>query len=297
VEPATSQFAKLSPFLAWTAVCSLAFITPLIALGRYALSNDSASHILLVPFIVAFVLYGEKHTGKAGKLDLRGAALIALPAILLCVAAVWPPQQLAAGNIPISLSISALVLLLICGFVALYGRRSAVDHSFALAFLLFFIPIPDPVLNRIIYFLQVGSADIAESIFDITGTPALRQDFVFHLPTVNIEVAQECSGIRSSVALLILALLVAHFTFSKTWKKVLFVVAGLVMMVVKNGVRIATLTILANSVNPDFLFGRLHRDGGVVFFLVGLVLLWPVHLLLRRGEEKTTAATSLSEQT
>src|SRR5438128_12198610 len=125
------------------------------------------------------------------------------------MAAIWTPRQLAVGNIPISISIFALVLLLICGFVALYGRRSAVDHSFALAFLLFFIPIPDSVLNRIIYFLQVGSADIAEWIFDVAGTPALRQGFVFHLPTVNIEVAQECSGIRSSVALLILALLVA----------------------------------------------------------------------------------------
>jgi len=56
-------------------------------------------------------------------------------------------------------------------------------------------------------------------------------------------------------------------------------------MVVKNGVRIATLTILAEYVDPGFLYGRLHHEGGVVFFLLGLVLLLPVLWLLQRGEK------------
>ena len=56
------------------------------------------------------------------------------------------------------------------------------------------------------------------------------------------------------------------------------------MMLVKNGIRIATLTLLANYVNPEFLYGRLHRQGGVVFFLIGLALLLPVFWYLRRGE-------------
>jgi exosortase/archaeosortase family protein len=61
------------------------------------------------------------------------------------------------------------------------------------------------------------------------------------------------------------------------------------MMLVKNGIRIATLTLLANYVNPAFLTGRLHHQGGIVFFLIGLALLLPVYWALRKGE----AATSL----
>lgn len=282
--PSTAQGAKFAPLLGWTAICSLAFLKPLIATTGYALHNDSASHILLIPFIVGFLLYIEHRSINRAPFDLVAALIFALPAALLVVVALKPPAQLRSGNIPLAISILAFVLFFIAGFVAIYGRRTAARFSFSLAFLLFFVPLPDPILNRIIYFLQVGSADIAEWLFDLTGTPALRQGFVFHLPTVNIEVAQECSGIRSSVALFILALLVAHFTFSKTWKKLLFVFAGLVIMVVKNGIRIATLTILADRVNPDFLYGHLHRDGGVVFFLVGLALLWPIHWLLRRGD-------------
>jgi exosortase/archaeosortase family protein len=59
----------------------------------------------------------------------------------------------------------------------------------------------------------------------------------------------------------------------------------LLIMVVKNGVRIATLTILAQYVDPGFLYGRLHHEGGVVFFLLGLVLLLPILWLLQRSKK------------
>jgi exosortase len=282
------QVTQFAPFLGWTVVCCLAFLKPLLAAASYSFYNDSASHIILIPFLVAYLLYVDHRSIMRGRFDFA-AICFALPAALLVVLALRPPALLSSGNVPLSISILAFVLFLIAGFVAIYGRRTAAQQSFSLAFLLFLIPVPDPILNRIIYSLQVGSAQIAEWLFDLTGTPALRQGFVFHLPTVNIEVAQECSGIRSSLALLILALLVAHFTLSKVWKKTLFVVAGLVIVFVKNGIRIATLTILANNVNPDFLYGRLHRGGGVVFFLVGLALLLPVHWLLRRGDQQPTS--------
>jgi exosortase len=177
--------------------------------------------------------------------------------------------------------------MLTAGFVLILGVNKAKSSSFALAFLLFAIPIPDALLNRVIYWLQGGSAAIASVIFDVTGVPALREGFVFHLPKLSIEVARECSGIRSSLALLILALLVGHFSFRPLWKQIAFAIAGFFMMLVKNGIRIATLTILASYVNPEFLFGRLHKEGGIVFFLVGLGLLWPVYLWLRRGEPST----------
>ena len=83
-------------------------------------------------------------------------------------------------------------------------------RRFPLLFLFLTIPLPDALLNHAIYFLQKGSADIAEMIFDLAGVPALREGFVFHLAHFNIEVARECSGIRSSMALLILALVVGH---------------------------------------------------------------------------------------
>ena len=271
-------------------MCTLLFWKPLFALSQYAISNDNASHIFLVPFIVAWLLYLDRQRIRYTSLDLTTASFFALPAAVLAGIVARHPSP--DSSLALAALILAFVLLLIAGFAGVFGRHSARAVWFPLAFLAFLIPLPEFLLNRIVYLLQAGSAEVADRIFEWSGIRVLREGFVFRLPTVSIEVAQECSGIRSSIALVILALLVAHFSFSKFWKKAAFVIAGLLMMVVKNGVRIATLAILANYVDPGFLYGRLHKEGGVVFFLIGVALLLPVYWLLRRGEKTRTVLSS-----
>lgn len=260
-------------------------------LFHIAWNDDTASHILLIPFITAWLIYTERRpkTNDIG-FAYRPAMAFFLPSIITLVLATTCAS--CSERDILSIYVVSLILLLTAGFVLLLGVSRARSSSFALAFLLFTIPIPDFILNKVIYWLQAGSAAIAEVLFNLSGAPVLREGFVFHLPKMSIEVAQECSGIRSSLALLILALLVAHFSFRAFWKKALFICAGLGMMLVKNGIRIATLTLLANYVNPDFLYGRLHHQGGVVFFLIGLALLWPVFWYLRRGEVDYLRKTS-----
>ncbi|HJZ65226.1 MAG TPA: exosortase/archaeosortase family protein [Candidatus Acidoferrum sp.] len=274
-------------FSAWAGLSLCLFLKPIIAAVQLALADDTYSHIILVPLVSAWVLYAERNQADAlvrpsirpGLVFLIVALMIAFPA-LFCSSC--SPRSLLA------LYISSLIFFVIAGFSAAFGWRKTKASLFALTMLFLIIPIPDFVLGKIIYWLQSGSATIAEFFFNISGAPVLRDGFVFRLPRISIEVAQECSGIRSSLALLILALLVAHFSFQSFWKKSVFVLAGLCMMLIKNGIRIASLTLLANYVNPDFLYGDLHRKGGIVFFLIGLALLFPVFWLLRKGEITTS---------
>jgi exosortase len=268
-------------YLGWTAVSILLFLKPLKALVGYSLSNESASHILLVPLIVAGLLFVNRHKLlRLGTLDLRAAIPFAVFAIFVRFIATLETNP----RFELSLQTFSWILLLTSGFIAIFGRTAAHTEWFTLAFLGFAVPLPEPVLNWLIYVLQLGSAAVTGWIFDLSGVANWREGFVFHLAGWNIEVAKECSGIRSSMALVVIAVLIAHFSFAKFWKKALFVAAGLLMMVVKNGVRIATLTLLAKYVDPDFLFGRLHHEGGVVFFLMSLVLLVPLYWLLRRND-------------
>jgi len=175
---------------------------------------------------------------------------------------------------------------LVGGFCSLLWKGRVQSSALSLGFLFLMVPPPSILLDRVVYLLQAGSTWITAALFDLLHVPALREGFVFHLARVDIEVAKECSGIRSSMALLILALLATHFTLKSFWKKVLFLACGLFMMILKNGIRIATLTLLAMNVDPGFLYGRLHHRGGVVFFLIGLVLLLPVLLFLQGSETK-----------
>jgi exosortase len=279
-------------YVLWVAFCGLLFHKPLARLVLYSFENDNASHILLIPLLVGWLLYLDRtKVSQNCVLDLRAALLFAVPAVILALVSQrpWPLRAPTGLLVPVL----SLILFLIAGFIAIFGRRSSQESWFSLAFLGFAIPWPESLLDGFIYSLQYASAAVAGWIFDGSGVPVLREGFVFHLPGLSIEVAKECSGIRSSMALLILAVLVAHFAFRRFWKKVVFVLAGLLMMAVKNGVRIATLTILAKYVDPGFLFGRLHHQGGVVFFLLGLALLLPVYWWLRRGEkEAPTPATA-----
>jgi exosortase len=271
-------------------VCLLLFLQPVGTVAQLCLTNENASHIALIPLISGWLLLTDpRKLSTPDRFDFTTSLIAFVPAVLVALLC-WRwsnlnPSTRLAGYI------LALFLALTGGFAAIWGRAQLKKLWFPFAFLLFAVPLPDFLLSRIIYALQAGSAAITESIFDLTGVPALRQGFVFHLPRVNIEIAQECSGIRSSIALLILAVLVSHFAFRPFWKKAVFVCAGLAMMVIKNGIRIATLTLLAIYVDPGFLFGKLHRQGGFLFFLLGLALLLPVFWLLRRGEKTPKLGT------
>lgn len=267
----------------WVVFCGLLFRKPLTALVQYSLGNDNASHILVVPLIAAWLFFVDRQKLQtSSRLDLPAALPFVGASAITAALAEW--QFTAATQTGISLFTLSWTLLLVAGFLAVFGRSSSRSVWFDLAFLSFAIPVPERLLNGFIYVLQLGSAAVAEGIFNLSGVPFWRDGFMFHLAGWNIEVARECSGIRSSTALVILAVLVAHFSFTRFWKKLVFVAAGLLMMVVKNGVRIATLTLLAKYVDRNFLFGKLHHDGGVVFFLLGLALLIPVYFLLRRGD-------------
>lgn len=282
---------KWRMYLFWIVLCVLVFWKPVYALFQLAEHDETASHIILIPFIAAWLIYTErKQLRLPDSLELWPSLFFLVPALLLTFLVLR--CELCVPKERLSGLILALILFLTTGFIAILGKEAAKSSWFGFAILLFAVPLPESLLNKTIYWLQSGSAAVAEFLFNLSGAPVLRRGFYFYLPAVSIEVAQECSGIRSSIALFILALLVAHFAFRPIWKKVVFVIAGLFMMLIKNGIRIATLTLLANYVNPEFLYGRLHHRGGIVFFLIGLSLLLPVYGLLRRGE--TTTGTSVN---
>jgi exosortase len=268
----------------WVMVSLVVFARPVGSVIRFALHNDDASHIFLIPLISAAIVYLERRTiFRRICFDFRSAVSLLLVAALICALTLWsgttwhPTESLAALML-------GLVFCWIAGFALLFGRDALLAARFSLLLLFLTVPLPEFLRSSCVYFLQKGSAAVVTALFELTGVPFLREGFVFRLASVSIEIAEECSGIRSSMAVLILALVAAHFYLRTFWKQALFVLASLFAMALKNGVRITTLTLLAVYVNPSFLFGRLHRDGGVVFFLMGLALLVPILWIIMRSE-------------
>lgn len=266
------------------------FWKPFVQLVTYALQHDFCSQILVVPFISSYLVYIERD--RVFKVT-RYAPAAGISATLAGLAIGWWAarsfDQTAAHG---WLSVFALSILLVWfgAFVTCYGLAAARAAAFPLLFLLLMIPPPDFLLTRIVHCLQEGSTEVSSVIFRALGTPVFRQGFVLAVPGVRIEVAQECSSIRSSVALFITCLLAGHLFLRRTWKTALLVALSLPLSVIKNGIRISTLTLLSIYVDPAFLHGSLHRDGGFVFFLIALVLIYPVFRLLEKAERERTLA-------
>ena len=111
----------------------------------------------------------------------------------------------------------------------------------------------------------------------------------------RIEIAKECSGINSSIALLIIMLLVAYEICHSNWRRIALVIVVIPLSIIKNAIRIVTLTMLATHVDPSFLTGRLHHEGGFVFYLISLALVYPIWKLLQKTE-KVRATSSVAPQ-
>jgi exosortase len=271
-------------FGCWIFFWCLVFARTLATFAGIYLSNDDSSYLILIPVISSGVLFLERRK-VFQNLSYDKALSSSLVVLGACVAlSTLRGMSASAPVLQLSLYILSLVLLWVAGFAFLFGRTASKTAYFPLLFLFLMVPLPSSILDRITYYLQIGSAWITGALFDFLGVPVLREGLVFHLARVSIEVAKECSGIRSSMVLLILALVIGHFCLRRFWTKALFLACGLFMMILKNGIRIATLTLLAIYVDPGFLYGGLHQQGGIAFFLLGLLLLVPLLRLLQRTE-------------
>jgi exosortase len=245
--------------------------------GRYALN-------LVVPFLGAFLICLRRGTLAGGRYGLgAGLPVAGLGAMLawLAVESQWPEGQ----STILFLEVSGLVLVWIGGFITCYGTRISVALIFPLCFLLWMAPIPAAALDKLSLLLQEGSAGAAHVLINLTGVPVLRHGFTFSLPGLDVMVAEQCSGIRSGLALLIAGSLACYALLQSWWGRTCFMLALLPVAIFKNAVRIVTISYLGLYVNQGFLHGRLHRYGGLPFAMVAVALLAPLLLLLRWLEE------------
>jgi exosortase len=131
----------------------------------------------------------------------------------------------------------------------------------------------------------VESAKSTAFLFGLFGIPYLQDGLVFNLPGIAIRVAEECSGIRSTLALLIMTVLASHLFLRSWYKQVLVCLLVIPLSIFKNGIRIATLSALSVYVDPIFLTGPIHHKfGGMIFFGFAFIPLGLLFYWFRRNE-------------
>lgn len=285
---------RLSPILFFSMLGAIALAIwwgPLRSSFALALHDEQYTHILLIIPISAALIFldwrplDRKLPRSSTGLSASLSSLLLVLAVLATVMVRWRVVAL-PSDVQLSVNMLAFVAWWIAAFILCFGTPAFRRALFPLCFLLWMVPFPDFVLNLIVSLLQRGSAAVAHLFFLVAGIPVAQRGMLVHIPGLTLEVAPECSSIRSSLMLVVTTMVVAQLLLRSFWRKVLVIAVAIPLSVAKNGLRIFVLAVLATRVDPSFLTGRFHRQGGVIFFLIALAAIFLLLWIVRRGEEE-----------
>jgi exosortase C (VPDSG-CTERM-specific) len=276
----------------WGGVCFAivllaVFARPLLMLISYVARSQLHSYILLVPFVSAYLLYLRRdQLPKNYRTDLL-FALVSL-AVGFGLLAFTYSLEIAARAPAINTSIVLLTLSFLCCLAAggffFFGRDWMRSAAFPLAYLIFMVPMPDAMADALETTSKYASAEVTNLFFYLSGTPFLRAGLFFQLPNITIEVAQECSGIRSSWVLFITSILAANLFLKTSWRRLALVAFVIPLAILRNGFRILVIGLLCVNVGPQMIHSLIHRRGGPLFFALSLIPLFLVLWWLRKGD-------------
>src|SRR6266480_4518690 len=203
-----------------------AFALRLREFVAYAAHSDVHSYVLLIPFVTAYLIYIRwKHLSHELSTAWGSALLLAIAGAGALLANYH--FAVLGQNDHMTLIALSFVCFVIAGVFLFLGSKWARSAMFPLFFLAFMIPLPEAAVDSLENASKVASAEVANWLFLVSGTPFVRSGMDFQLPGITITVAKECSGIRSSLVLVITSLLATNMFLRTNWRRALLVAAVL----------------------------------------------------------------------
>ncbi len=258
-------------------------------LVTFSLNDNLNSYGLIIPAISVFLLIRRRQSWVTGSCQISTVSIFVLLGIIGLLGALVPDTG--GWHLDMNQGLPALVFafisFFIAGFTGFLGAAAFSMSKFPLLFLYLMVPLPEWIEAPLTTLLQYGSATVAYLFLKLTIFPMYWEDVtVFNLPGITLQVAEECSGIRSTVILLITTILTSHLMLKTRRARLLLILLALPIGILRNAFRIWILALLAVYVDPAALASPLHHSGGPLFFVLALILLFVVTYLLRRAESR-----------
>ncbi|MFV0389157.1 MAG: exosortase/archaeosortase family protein [Pyrinomonadaceae bacterium] len=259
-------------------------------------TDENYSHGLLVPFIIAYIIWTKRK-----ELSLQQNAPQYVLGGVLTVGALF---VLLAGTLGAELFVQRISMVLMLASVIIYFYGITILRMVAIPFLLLLlsIPIPQIIFNKIAFPLQIYASQLAVWMIRISGVPVLRKGNVIDIlprnavQVIALEVVEACSGIRSLMTLVTLALILVYFTRTKSikpggsafaflknfdfWRGVVLMLLAVPIAIFTNASRVAATGILAFYFGDKATKGLAHDAAGWIVFAVALILLVACNFLL-----------------
>ena len=206
----TSKLSPLSRFSVLGAISLLIWWSPLISSFALALRDEQYTHILLILPVSLSLIYLEWKSSESSGESHSGIGLILLVAAIVATVI----ARLHLSSLPrdeqLSVNMLALVVWWIGAFIVSFGTRAFQRALFPLCFLFWSVPLPEVILHPIVRLLQEGSVASARLLFALFGVPSTQDGTLITIPGLTVEVAPECSSIRSSLMLVVTTMVLAQ---------------------------------------------------------------------------------------
>ena len=265
--------------LVWMAgaLVLLSIYAPVLAEMAHIWRTDTyAVHGILVPFFSAFMFWSDRDR-------LRGVEKVSRPQGLFVVLLGLGLLTLGRWTGILALEGLSLVAAVAGAIWWGFGARYLREAWFPIAFLVFMVPLPRAVVDAVSRDLQVFAASFAAAIVELAGMPVYQKGVMIQLPTMTLEVAEICNGLRFMMALLVLTVAFAQVTQRTRARKVILVFSAVPLAILANGFRVAAVIVAVYYIGPRAASGIIHHSIGKVVWAMTLVPLVGLGLLLRRG--------------
>ena len=252
--------------------------------------DDTYSHGFFIVPLAAYFVWERRKSLSALRIEGTPVGLaVVLTGILVLV----------AGQLGAELFLSRVSMLFVAGGALLYvlGWNHLRALAFPLLFLLLMIPIPTIIFNSVAFPLQLVASRFGETLLQFWHVPVLREGNVIILANTTLEVAEACSGIRSLMSLLALAIVYGYFMDPRPRFRILLAIATVPIAIVSNGVRVAGSGLAAHYYGPDAARGFLHESTGMIVFAVAFAILVIVARLLRWALRTAAVRPAVAEVT
>ena len=300
--------------IALVSVILFTYATVLVKLSRDWWSDENYSHGLLVPFIIAYILWTQRR--KFASAQARPSVLFGALAITFALFGLWTGV---AGAELYTQRMS--LVLLVAGTVVYFAGFGFLRLVLVpLVLLILAIPIPTIVFNKIAFPLQLFASRVAVWSMTVVGIPVLRQGNVIELKPLNsfttkkLEVVEACSGIRSMMTLLTLAVVFAYFTYPRSddssgpggrfgwlrtygfWRSLIIVLSAVPIAILTNATRVSGTGILSHYYGTKVADGFFHTFSGWAIYVVAFLMLFAMGWILDRFKPRRTKSVEKSSK-
>lgn len=301
--PATKYLWRALPI---AVAIAFAYATVLQKLSFDWWNDENYSHGLLIPAIIGYILWMQRD--KLAAAPTKPSVILGGAAIVFALFALWA----GVAGAELYTQRMSLVLLLVGTVIYFWGWRLLQLVLVPFALLLLAIPIPAIIFNKIAFPLQLFASRCAVWTMSMFGIPVLRQGNVIELKPLNsvgtkkLEVVEACSGIRSLMTLITLAVVFAYFTHPRAkgdartvgqwlksygfWRSTILVASAVPIAILTNALRVSGTGVLAHYYGTQVADGFFHSFSGWVVYIVAFLMLFGVGWILDRFKPKSPSA-------